>query len=754
MGPARLAGLRAVAVAMVAASAWLASPAGAATAFRQAVAEIEAVDPEVMEGVDDPTTYYSDLHACPRSCSDLLPSGWDVYSDFDRLDRCKQSMLFDFALNVPVADPTTPTRLRVCALGNGRGNSTKVDPLRKRSEQETEEEASAKKVCQAVKTAAAASERGTTLELAHGGVGAGANTADAVAAARTALSDLVAYFDSGRAPCTETTMFSYQKGAIAGVYIGQSFGGATLSTVAKELLKQIESSGAPTQALQLCGKNRNAHHVLGLVVDTANNITAVQNAVRGWHDAECLAEYESKTEIQNVPIWEDKVGLDPSLDFSGNGTANGTANATLARRWHHRLHGSLDTRADDCRVEKAIPQDGCWQVAQRCGITVDEIIKYNAKGACDAVTEGKRFCCSPGTLPDIRPKPQDGKCFKYLTQKGDNCGKIAAAHGIDKWEDIDKYNNKTTWGWWGCGRVMPDTYICLSEGKPPMPFPIPNAVCGPTKPDSTEPSGHHTLLEVSPCPLNACCNIWGQCGISGDFCTEKESESGNPGTSGAKDGCVMNCGMDIVKSTIAKPLGRIGYYETWNFNRPCLHMFADSINRDGGYTYTIIHWAFADVNTADWTVKINDTFNQWASFKALKNVKRVISFGGWAFSNEPSTYDILRQGMNPTNRERFAKNIADFVRREGIDGVDFDWEYPGATDIDGTPGGFETDGPWYFRFLETMRQALGNDKTLSIAAPASFWYLKNFPIRGMAKYLDYIVYMTYDLHGNTPAWAR
>ena len=37
--------------------------------------------------------------------------------------------------------------------------------------------------------------------------------------------------------------------------------------------------------------------------------------------------------------------------------------------------------------------------------------------------------------------------------------------------------------------------------------------------------------------------------------------------------------------------------------------------------------------------------------------------------------------------------------------------------------------------------------TLSIAAPASFWYLKGFPIDKMAKVLDYIVFMTYDLHG-------
>lgn len=41
---------------------------------------------------------------------------------------------------------------------------------------------------------------------------------------------------------------------------------------------------------------------------------------------------------------------------------------------------------------------------------------------------------------------------------------------------------------------------------------------------------------------------------------------------------------------------------------------------------------------------------------------------------------------------------------------------------------------------------MGN-KSVSIAAPASYWYLQAFPIDRIAKVIDYIVYMTYDLHG-------
>lgn len=67
--------------------------------------------------------------------------------------------------------------------------------------------------------------------------------------------------------------------------------------------------------------------------------------------------------------------------------------------------------------------------------------------------------------------------------------------------------------------------------------------------------------------------------------------------------------------------------------------------------------------------------------------------------------------------------------------------------VDGAPIGKETDGVNYLRFLTSLKSYLGTDKSVSIAAPASFWYLKGFPIEKISAVIDYIVYMTYDLHG-------
>jgi hypothetical protein len=41
-------------------------------------------------------------------------------------------------------------------------------------------------------------------------------------------------------------------------------------------------------------------------------------------------------------------------------------------------------------------------------------------------------------------------------------------------------------------------------------------------------------------------------------------------------------------------------------------------------------------------------------------------------------------------------------------------------------------------------------RSVSIAAPSSYWYLKQYPIKDIAKVVDYIVFITYDLHGSPP----
>jgi chitinase len=72
-----------------------------------------------------------------------------------------------------------------------------------------------------------------------------------------------------------------------------------------------------------------------------------------------------------------------------------------------------------------------------------------------------------------------------------------------------------------------------------------------------------------------------------------------------------------------------------------------------------------------------------------------------------------------------------------------------APDLPDIPKGSPDEPANYLKFLQLVKSKLPSDKSLSIAAPASFWYLKQFPIAAISRTVDYIVYMTYDLHGMT-----
>ncbi|KAL1614507.1 hypothetical protein SLS54_009680 [Diplodia seriata] len=291
-----------------------------------------------------------------------------------------------------------------------------------------------------------------------------------------------------------------------------------------------------------------------------------------------------------------------------------------------------------------------------------------------------------------------------------------------------------------------------------MPQAIDNAVCGPLKPGSQPPTDGQTLADLNPCPLNACCTTWGQCGITPEFCNnDTVASTGNPGTAPpGRSGCISNCGTDIKNDSTAGPVSSpisIGYYESWNFDRRCLNMRADSVDTS---KYTHYHWAFAAIDPTTFEVSINDTYNQWSRFTGLTGIKRIVSLGGYAFSTSPSTAPIFRLATHPTNASLFASNIAAFLATHALDGIDIDWEYPSNPDLP-SPSSPSSDGPHYLSFLTTLRAALPPHASLSVAAPASYWYLQHFPIAQIASVVDYVAYMTYDLHGRWDvgdAWAQ
>lgn len=603
--------------------------------------------------IDVPSTFYTSLHACPAACNpkaDIPP--WTIYTSVERLDVCNATMLLDFNVHNPIDDPDTVTKISACTMG--------AAPVRRRVDARGP----------ACPSSANAAQSQVTMQLGREGNAANSSKA---AALQDAFGRLETFLGNG-ATCDQTIFFAYAQGVAVGVYAGPAFDKSTLTTTFKAIEDRVTQSLPASAVFQLCGDGRNANHVLGVALDTSGQLDYVQKAVSSWTNAECVGDLKSSAGVP-VTVLEADADINLAADnstFADNPTASNTTLSAAAP-----VH--LEARAD-CKTRTVVAGDSCGSLAKGCGISAADFTKYNPdKNLCSTLAVGQRVCCSAGTLPDITPKPNsDGTCAAYLVKAGDSCSTVAAANGL-KNDLIEKYNNGTngTWGWVGCGNIMTGMNICLSTGKPPMPAPVANAICGPTVPKTTKPTNGTNLADLNPCPLNACCNIWGQCGISGEFCVEKRGPSGNPGTAPpGVNGCVSSCGTDI-KNKDAAPgsFGRVGYYESWNLDRPCLNLLAKDANTDGSYTH--MHWAFVPIDSS-FKPALNDSYKQWADFKAL-NTKRIASFGGWGYSTDPATYNALRSAMSAANRATFAANIAKFVSDEGLDGVDIDWEYPGVS---------------------------------------------------------------------------
>ncbi|KAH8812331.1 family 18 glycosyl hydrolase [Xylogone sp. PMI_703] len=118
-------------------------------------------------------------------------------------------------------------------------------------------------------------------------------------------------------------------------------------------------------------------------------------------------------------------------------------------------------------------------------------------------------------------------------------------------------------------------------------------------------------------------------------------------------------------------------------------------------------------------------------------------------SGKPTQPVFSALSQTSASRSTFINNLIKFMSEFGFDGVDIDWEYPGAPDRGGSP--FDT--PNYVRLLQDIQSAfssntLGNSWGLSFTAPTSYWYLRWFDIGEMIQYANWMNLMTYDLHGS------
>jgi hypothetical protein len=634
---------------------------------------------------------YRNLNPCPERCSISGPStsNWSTYPDFRPIRKCKETVFYDFSLYGNVDDEAESHRINACSsFGPDFSNLAETTTIKNIT----------------TRTVDANFQIGWWDEapgLAASGI-------------RSLIKQLRQYVENGHGATDRPfILFGQSNQATIGLYIGQGLLNQDLSASALGFLEDNFDNlnvSTPSLAMQLCGPNFDSTHIFGIMATSNATFNSVQSAIRGWANATCLS-FSGSTNFMGQAVF-----TTPLL------VTNSTANSTLklgevAQAHHHRRHQQyhgIHPRAE-CKSVQVDSGDSCAKLATKCGTSATDFTKYNsASNFCATLKPKQHVCCSSGTLPDFSPSPgADGTCYTYQVKTNDNCDDLAAAFSLTR-DKIEGFN-KDTWGWNGCKLLYIGTNMRLSKGNAPFPAPIANAVCGPQKPDSKAPNDGSKITDLNPCPLNACCNVWGQCGITKDFCVD--TNTGAPGTAKTGTyGCISNCGTDILKGTGSGAI-KIAYFEGYGMNRECLLQDASQIDTT---QYTHIHFAFGTL-TADYEVLTGDALSTYQStaFKRIQGAKRILSFGGWDFSTFPATYAIFRDGVTSANRLKMATNIADFIKKHDLDGVDIDWEYPGAPDLPGIPAASKDDGPNYLAFLVILKNLL-RGKSVSIAAPSSY----------------------------------
>ncbi|KAG8720322.1 hypothetical protein FRC09_009765 [Ceratobasidium sp. 395] len=165
------------------------------------------------------------------------------------------------------------------------------------------------------------------------------------------------------------------------------------------------------------------------------------------------------------------------------------------------------------------------------------------------------------------------------------------------------------------------------------------------------------------------------------------------------------------------------------------------------HKYTTVTYSFAlttpDVNVVN--VTDPDVFKDFVSTAHANNCSAAISVGGWTGSQYFSTAVATAE-----NRTAFVKTLTSLVQENSLDGLDFDWEYPGLAGI-GCNTKSPNDTSNFLAFLQELRTALPNTTFSAATAITPFvgpdQSTPSTNVSEFASLLDYIAIMNYDIWG-------
>lgn len=134
------------------------------------------------------------------------------------------------------------------------------------------------------------------------------------------------------------------------------------------------------------------------------------------------------------------------------------------------------------------------------------------------------------------------------------------------------------------------------------------------------------------------------------------------------------------------------------------------------------------------------------SLKRIRNIhpeiRILLSVGGWGADG------FSQAAMTEAGREKMGKSAAALTVKYDLDGIDIDWEYPGSS-LAGIQSCYE-DKKNFTLLLKKIRESLDvidSEKMLTIAAGGDTYFTMQTDMEEVARYVDYVQLMTYDLQG-------